>query len=444
MSASDSRPSRRPVSQRATAPAHNLGDLTKLCDPYTPLQPEEKALHEDLAPTRGGNRLDKIVRNIRRAGGTPTLHFLTGHLGSGKTTELLAMSQRLARRDEQGEALHVLFVDADAMLDQADVELEDLLVAVWHVVAAHSSSAAEKALSPIWRDQIKKTIDDTKFHFPSALISALPELLSFLRRAPSEERKKLRGAIGSVSGAFIRGLNESFEVLRSSDGDVAEVAILIDNLEKLNPVDRAPVERLYLERMVALKELDVHLVITVPLYLVYSAAGASLTALYGGEVVTLPMVKVRKSRAQGGGDHEDGVELLAELLERRVDFAQLFEGGHEAAREIARRSGGCIRHALRLVVGAANECDDPPVPRTAVDRATTILRGDFERALPESLIPALRRIQEENRFPTDLDENQKRDLLRHLIVLEYQNGDPEPWWAVHPLVLQCRKYQQGA
>src|SRR5262245_52145605 len=95
------RPARIPVSQRAHAPARNLADLTRLSDPYTPLLPDADAvLHEDLTPIRGGDRLAKIVRNIRRSGAIPTLHFLTGHLGSGKTTELLGMQRRLQQRDE--------------------------------------------------------------------------------------------------------------------------------------------------------------------------------------------------------------------------------------------------------------------------------------------------------------------------------------------------------
>lgn len=84
------------VSKRAFhVPADNLADAVRLCDPFSPLDPrEDEVLHEDLSAIRGGDRLGKIVRNIRRAGGTPTLHFLSGHLGSGKTTELLRMNNR--------------------------------------------------------------------------------------------------------------------------------------------------------------------------------------------------------------------------------------------------------------------------------------------------------------------------------------------------------------
>jgi hypothetical protein len=61
------------VSKRAFhVPAETLEEAVRLCDPFTPLDPrEDGVLHEDLNAIRGGDRLGKIVRNIRRAGGCP-------------------------------------------------------------------------------------------------------------------------------------------------------------------------------------------------------------------------------------------------------------------------------------------------------------------------------------------------------------------------------------
>src|SRR5690242_15774053 len=92
-----------PLSQRILGqpPARTLDDAVRLSDPFTPLDPDvDVALRADLNAIRGGDRLAKIVRNIRRSGGMPTLHFLTGHLGSGKTTELLRMRKRLLQAED--------------------------------------------------------------------------------------------------------------------------------------------------------------------------------------------------------------------------------------------------------------------------------------------------------------------------------------------------------
>lgn len=432
-----------PVSQRISAiPATNLDDAVRVCDPFTPLDPTVDAvLREDLNAVRGGDRLARIIRNIRRSGGIPTLHFLGGHLGSGKTTELLRMRQRLLSA-EGGAALsmRVLFVDADVLLNRHDVDLEDILVALWSVVSRDAPEAATKVLQSIWGTQIKGVLKDIVVNLPSEMGEALGKVVGELRLPGIEQRKLVRGKLGSVMSALVNGLNGALAAMRKETGET--IVFVIDNLEKLSQGQRESVERLYLERMGALKDLDAHLVITVPIYLCYAAAGAGLTGLYGGEVVVLPMVKVRRRNADGGGDDAAGVHAMAELLQKRVRFDTLFEGGAATAAEIGRMSGGCIRHALRMIQGSVNEHDFPPVTGASVQRAAASLQADFERALPEPWVPVLKAVARENRFPDDCDENIKRDLLRNLFVLEYENGEPDPWYAVHPLVERCRKYRE--
>ncbi|WP_437680861.1 hypothetical protein [Sorangium sp. So ce131] len=401
-------------------------------------------LHEDLSQIRGGDRLAKIARNIRRAGGTPTLHLLSGHIGGGKTTELLLMKKRLESAEGGVTPVTTLFLDADAVLDRTDVDLEDILVALWGLVYQKAPAAAAKTLGVVWKKQISDTISAVIKNLPDTAPEAVSKLLGDVRLAGLEQKQKVRAALGSVTTALIEGLNLAFEAIRSTppNDPAGPLVVLIDNLEKLSEGQRANVERLYLDRMVALKRLEAHLVITVPLYLCYAAAGASLIGLYGGKVVVLPMIEVRKRAAEGDGDNAAGLAALAHLLQRRVQFDLLFEEGPVAAERIARYSGGCIRHALRLVLDAVNEHDQPKVTTASIERAAGGIQADFERALPEAYVPILKQVARDNRFPDSCDDQVKRELLRHLYVLEYQNGAPDPWWAVHPLVERCRKYRE--
>lgn len=434
-----------PLSQRifGPPPARNLDDAYRLCDPFTPLDPNaDTALRADLNAIRGGDRLARIARNIRRSGSTPTLHFLTGHLGGGKTTELLRMREQLIHPQGNTPANTVFFLDADEMLDRYDVDLEDIVVALWNVVFRESPKAAAKVLAPVWQKQIKGALAGFVVNLPDKVPDAVGALLGQLKLPGLEQRQKIRVAVGSLLGALINGLNGVLhEIAEDSAGSVV---FLIDNLEKLSVGQRAGVERLYLERMGALKTLEAHLVITVPLYLCYDSGGSSLTSRYGGESLVLPMVKVHRRAIHGGGDDPTGLAAMADLLEKRVDFGALFEGGRSAAEQIARLSGGCVRHALRMAQLAIGEHDAPPVTDASVERAASILQSEFDRALPEPWIPILRHIAKVNRFPDQIEEAVKADLLLHLYVLEYQNGEPEPWHGVHPLVERCRKYREHA
>jgi hypothetical protein len=313
-------------------------------------------------------------------------------------------------------------------------------------VYQHAPEAAAKVLAPVWKHQIAHILSGAIVNLPDKVPDALAKLLGDVRFPGLEQKQKIRVALGSITSALIEGLNGAFLEIgkQPPNDDAGPIVVLIDNLEKLSQGQRTGVERLYLERMGILKDLEAHLVITVPLYLCYAASGASLIGLYGGEIVVVPMIEVRKRVAEGGGDNAAGLSAMAHLLGKRVSFDRLFEEKGEAATKIARYSGGCIRHALRLVGGAVNEHDAPPVTAVSVDRAAGIVQADFERALPEGYVPVLKQIAKNNRFPDDCDLNVKRDLLLNLFVLEYQNGNPDPWYAVHPLVERCRKYRVHA
>lgn len=434
------------VSKRTlTIPARTLDEAVRVCDPFSPLDPrEDAALREDLSQIRGGDRLAKIARNIHRAGGTPTLHLLSGQLGGGKTTELLLMKKRLESVEGGASPVTTLFLDADAVLGRTDVDLEDILLALWSLVYEKAPAAAAKSLDPVWKKQIEGLFGATITNLPDKVPDALSKLLGDVRLGGLEQKQKARAALGSVTTALIEGLNHAFEAIRSPppNNPARPPVVLIDNLEKLSDGQRAHVERLYLDRMVALKRLEAHLVITVPLDLCYTAAGASLFGLYGGTVVVLPMIEVRKRAAEGDEDNPGGLAALAQLLRRRVDFDLLFEEGPAAAERIARYSGGCIRHALRLVVDAVNEHDQPKVTAASIARAARGIQGDFERVLPEAYVPVLKQVARDNRFPESCEEQVKRGSLRSLFALEYQDGELGPWWTVHPLVERSRKYRE--
>jgi len=433
-------------------PASTLDDVVRVCDPSMPLTPEvDDALRENLDAIRGGDRLSRVIRNIRRAASLPTLQFLTGHVGTGKTTELLRMKYSAEHGPIEPRPT-VILLDATALVEIGDVDLEDILVALWMAVLEQSTRAAAKVLTSLWESDIRTLILSQLTRAPETLAAALNQLpktahegltklIDALKLQPPEQRKALRMVLGNIADALISGLNRALELIRVDAA--GPVVVLLDNLEKLGERRRETVDHLFLERLGALKRLDAHLVITAPSYLAYAASGASLAGLYGGEVVVLPMVKVRHRRSAGGGDDEAGVGAMVSLLERSVHFESLFEGGASAAREIAVASGGCIRHALQMVRSAVNMHDDPPVLRASVERAIAELQAQLDRALPERWIAALQKVADTNRFPGDCDEQVKRETLRHLFVLEYQNGEPEPFYCVHPLVERSRKFREA-
>lgn len=432
-----------PITRRvAVLPARDLGAATRACDPYAPLDAvADESLHVDFDRWRGGPRLHRITRNIRRA--ESSLSFLSGHMGTGKTTELRRLARDLERADGSAEPpVRVIYVDAEALLDQTDIEVEDLLLAIWSELLTCGEAVSEP-LSVLWNHLSLARSPLGDLGIPAAVGEGVSRLLGLVKLSPPEQKRLVRNALASNTQSVVRGLNEAIERLR---GGAVNVAVFIDNLEKLALSERDVVEHLYLNRLGILRQLAVHMVITVPLYLVYSSAGGGLSGRWGGETVILPMVKVRNRRradGSGGEAFPEGLQAMVDMIERRVDFVELFETGHSAAQEIARLSGGCPRHALRLVSLALNEHDHPKVSNESVSRAADAMAADFDRALEERFLKVLLHVVRTSEFPDECEPEIKRALLRNLFVLEYQNADPHPWHAVHPLVERVRRFQSA-
>ncbi|MDO9016294.1 MAG: hypothetical protein Q8S73_10170 [Deltaproteobacteria bacterium] len=434
-------------------PATTLDDAVKLCNPAVALDPEADAgLHVNLDVLRGGDRMATLIRAIRRQGSTSSLQFLTGHIGSGKTTELLRMGNRLSKLPFDHRPT-VLVLDATPLVEISDVDLEDILVALWKLVADRSTPAAAAVLAEIWKKELRDAIVSQATgasgllrsvvdKLPSVATEGLSKLLDVLKLQPPEQRKALRMLLSNLTDTLVHGLNRALEVVR--EAAAGPVVLLIDNLEKLSSRQREAVEHLYLERLRALSRLDAHLVITAPSFLVYSSGGAGLLGQYATEVVVLPMVRVRGTAEGGHARDDQGIDLLVRVLTQRVDFARLFDGGVETAEAIVLATGGCIRHALAVVASAINQQDDAPIARTSVDRALGQFEAGLMRALDDEWLPALRKVHETNRFPSDCKADARREMLRNLFVLEYQRGQSEEtFFEVHPLVVRSRRFREA-
>lgn len=443
-----------PLSRRALhgLPATTLDDAVKVCDPSLPLDPEaDEALRVDLDAIRGGDRLATWVRDIRRKGSSASMDFLTGHVGAGKTTELLRMRRRLGQLPQDHRPT-VLTLDATPLVDVSDVDLEDVLVALWRLVLDLDKLAASKVLTELWKSELRDAIvaqgtgasallRGVVDRLPSVATDGLTRLLDVLKLQPPEQRKELRGLLGNLTDTLLRGLNKALEALRQ---EVAgPVVLLIDNLEKLNIQQRERVEHLYVERFRALSRLEAHLVITAPSFLVYSSSGASLFGQYGSEVLSLPMIRIHRPEGPADAIDPEGLALMTRILTQRVDFAKLFVDGHGAAEALALASGGCIRHALSMVVSAINQQDDPPITRISVERAVAIFQSGFLKALDDGWIPVLKEVHASKRFPTTCAASMRQEMLRHLFVLEYQLDLSDTWFDVHPLVVRSRRFREA-
>ena len=85
---------------------------------------EDKNYYIDFSSVRGGKVIEKIEKTITfLSPDQSTCQLFTGHIGCGKSTELLKLKTEL---EEKG--FHVVYVDSYKYLNMDDVDVSDILL----------------------------------------------------------------------------------------------------------------------------------------------------------------------------------------------------------------------------------------------------------------------------------------------------------------------------
>ncbi|MCP4397324.1 MAG: hypothetical protein GY801_08510, partial [bacterium] len=233
-------------------------------------------------------------------------HFLfTGHIGSGKSSELLKTREIL----EEEHRFQVLYFDAAEQLDLYDVHHTDLLLAVAsHVFEDKSVEIDANTLENVqnWFKEVTKTTIDVAesgaeieggveagggFPWLGKLFASFKANI----RRNKEQRAEIRECFTpKVSDLLIR-MNRLIDAARThvqSKGR-RDLVLIIDNLEKMSPnilkeEGKEADVSLFVDYGNLLLGLDCHLICTVPIRLLYLPLGSKLHDDFSN-VFTLPV-----------------------------------------------------------------------------------------------------------------------------------------------------------
>src|SRR5262249_38893082 len=112
-----------------------------------PLQPDQNDLYIDLEDVRGNTGIvHRMAQKILLAD-APTCQILTGHRGSGKSTELARLRQTLEGPTD-GEHFFVVQIQADDELDRNDIDFPEVLIAIVRQVAEQLRTRTNIELKP--------------------------------------------------------------------------------------------------------------------------------------------------------------------------------------------------------------------------------------------------------------------------------------------------------
>ena len=417
-------------------------------DPEVPLEPGDPR-YVDLNSARGDENLAaNIARSIQL---TPEggwyCQLVTGHRGSGKSTELKCLQGRL---DETG--FFTVYLDVEETLDLADVEYLDVLVAVARaldetarakklrisdkLVKAVGDWFAETVLTEEQQREVDLTLQtEYGVGLELPLLARMLAAVTGQIRSGGSAREVTRQKLERRLPVLMERLNELVDnvTVRARNKGYRGLVIIVDSLEKmpLKMLESGHTNHslLFVEHAEQLKALRCHLVYTVPISLLHNRnLGVAFT-----DVDMIPMVKITED--DGQTPCQAGRDLLFEVIARRMDVGAVFVR-EEILRQLVAKSGGVVRDLMRLVRFACVYTDGP-IDERAAQRAIAKLVREYERLIHREDLDLLAQVHRKRRLPISKDLSR---LMYNRLVLPYVNG--ERWMDVHPAVADAPLFRE--
>lgn len=405
-----------------------------------PLPPDGSGLYEPIYARPGVRDPGKLIAEHITMSDLESVRLFSGFRGSGKTTELFRLKQRL-----EAQGYVVLYGDALAYLNPAEeIDISDLLI----VLAGTFSDALDKAgLTAVGQenywDRFVHYLHATKVEFNEVGLKQGADFKLSLQTTPTF-RQNLQAKLANRIGELKRDVDKFFEdgikAIRAKRGEnLAGVVFLFDQLEQIRGTLSNEqtvihsVERLFSQHLKLLEIPSVHMVYTVPPWLKFILPG-------NVRIEMLPSVR-QWNNDEARTEYSPGWDSLRSFVHRRFgneDFATFFGGSgphHPLADRLISICGGHFRDLLRLLREAVLLTDTFPVTPDVIDAAITTVRSDF---LPIAIDDArwldqIARLRD-TALPTtgEKDVNRLTRFLDTHFVLLFANG--QEWYDVHPLI----------
>ena len=426
--------------------------------------PEDQQYYIDFSPARGGKLIEQISRTITRLSpDRPTCQLFTGHVGSGKSTELLRLQAQLKK-----EGFHVVYFESSKDLDMADVDITDILLAIARQVSESIELLQIKLKPKCFKSLLSGVIGvlnteiDLKGDVNVPGIGTLAAStegefslsmgignITAKTRDSRDLRSLLRQYLEPRTNNILEAINK--ELLEPSIQQLKQMGkkglvVIVDNLDRIldsqSSTGRPQQEYLFIDRGEQLNKLNCHVVYTIPLGLIFSNNLGQLMNRFGSDPKTLPMVTVK---FEDGTRCEAGIELLRQMVMARafpgIDpkeypdlVTQIFDTP-ETLDRLCTISGGHVRSLLILLYSCLQK-EDPPLTRQSLEEVILQRRHQLTLAIEAEEKQMLRQVAATKKLSGQMEY---QTLLRSLWVFEYHQAQ-HFWYDINPILAEAQEF----
>ncbi|MEM9275659.1 MAG: ATP-binding protein [Cyanobacteria bacterium P01_F01_bin.143] len=446
---------------------------------------EDYQFYIDLSSVRGGQIIDDLKDNITLWHTDEAYcQLFTGHIGCGKSTELLRLKAEL-----ETNGFHVVYFDSSQDLEMGDVDVSDIFLAIARHVSEsldqliHSQPKTIKDIitlvSKLLQTEIELTAETEigkisatsqgKLSFEVgipgigkvsldqeegiSLVAPLIGKINAKAKASPNLRNKLRGYLEPRTSSILEAINQELlepGIIQLKQLGKKGLVVIVDSLDKIDNTPkswgRSQQEYLFVDRGEQLRSLNCHLVYTMPLGLRFSNDFNTLKQRFLTTPLVLPMVSL-KLRDQS--PCPIGMQLLREMIlarafpdlppaERVTKITEIFDT-EETLEHLCAMSGGHVRELLRLLNDSLKKQKGLPISRHTIEKVIAIYRNDQRLSVDENEWNLLRRVSQEKKVA---GEQEYQTLIRSMFVYEYHHSeDPESWFDVNPILATAKELQ---
>lgn len=453
-------------------------DLKKFYQATNPIEtikvsnPEEKPYYINFSPVRGSPLIEQICNNITNfSPDDPTCTLFTGHIGSGKSTELFCLQDQL----EQA-GFHVVYFTCDTELDPTDVDVTDILLAI----AVNITRSLETIIIPEPKNfmsilagagkllnteveitKLKVGLDKQSLQASVLGISnygfeadkngqftlgfGIGEITAKTKN-DSTLRHRLNEYLGSKKSELLKAINEELllpTIQQLKTQGKKGLVVIVDNLDRLDnrpkPFGRPQQEYIFIDQAEYLNQLHCHLIYTMPINLRFVQDYNTITERFKDPKV-LPMVAIKNKDGQVS---EEGMALLRQMvlarafpaLSEQERLAKITEVFDEAATldRLCEISGGHVRGILKILNRWIEEAMKLPLTRPQLEKIIIAQRHDKKLSINgEEEWELLKKVYQEK----DLKEPLKyQSLIKNLFIFQYCNSNNETWFDLNPVLI---------
>ncbi|MGK7889462.1 MAG: ATP-binding protein [Leptolyngbyaceae cyanobacterium] len=446
----------------------DLARFFQACNPSKTLsfeRSEDRQYYIDFAKVRGRDLIRELSRTVMLSGDTPTCQLFTGHIGCGKSTELLRLKAIL---DDNG--FHTVYFESSQDMDLGNIDVSDILLAI-----ARRVSASLETVGIRLRPRYFQTLFQEVSGFLATPIDLAVEAelslgigkLTAQSRDNPRVRDRIRDYLEPRTNGILEAINQELfakareELIRKGKKGLV---VIVDNLDRIDNVERSATERrqpayLFVERGEKLRQLNCHVVYTIPMVLIFSNDLSQVINRFGVDPKVLPMIP---TKLPNGNVYDAGLDSLRQMVltrafpamatdqggrslggqtliegDRPTHLPQIFDHADTLTR-LCTISGGHVRNLLVLLRRCLEQAD-PPITRACLESVIIQRSNEVNLAIEDHEWKLLCQIAQQRRDVRGEDEYQL--LLESMFVLEYRHNG-RLWFDINPILTETDEFQE--